>query len=285
MIYFMSPPSPQWQLRARSNFRAAVAPQVDAAKARREWLTLAEHIEAAGGTVCALVNPDNSLSGMPFAAEAGHVVGETFLLPRMLHPHRQPERVHWQILAQAMGLTLGAPSHGVWEAQGDVATHDGATLLFYGGRTTHDALAEVRSFFHGEIVELEIREPAFHGNMAFLPLPDRALACRSAFAPASWDTLTRRFKVEEITEAELRAYATNGLQVGQTFLAPSCAPPRVLDRIEASGLKVVTLTLSELCEKAGGASRCLVSVADLDAQRVPAENRLAAVAAALTARS
>ena len=281
----MSPPSAGWQLRARSNFKSAAALPVDARRARLEWLALAEHIEAAGGTVCALRNDDDALTGMPFAAEAGHVVGNTFLLPRMLHAHRQPERMLWQALAEAMGLQLAAPSHGVWEAQGDVAMHDGATLLFYGGRTTHDALSEVRSFFaepgrqgqHAPILELEIREPAFHGNMALLSLPDRVLACRSAFAPRSWEALSARFRVEEITETELRLYATNGLSVGKTFLAPSCAPPRVLGLVRASGLAVRTLVMSELCEKAGGASRCLVSVADLDPQRIPPENRLSRI--------
>ena len=273
----MSPPSPHWQLRARSNFKSATALQVDTAKARQEWLALADAIEAAGGTVCALRNDDEALTGMPFAAEAGHVVGTTFLLPRMLHAHRQPERALWKELAEAMGLQLGAPSHGVWEAQGDVALHDGATLLFHGGRTTRDAVSQVRTFFSGELIELDIREPAFHGNMALLPLPDRVLACRSAFAPASWDMLTARFAIVEITEPELRLYATNGLEVGKTFLAPSCAPSRVLDLVSASGLTVKTLSMTELCEKAGGASRCLVSVADLDAQRIPPENRLSRI--------
>lgn len=86
----MSPPSRGWALRGRANFRSREAPQVDAARARMEWLALAEAIEARGGTVIALEPPSNDLTGMPYAAECGHVVASandagppTFLLPRI----------------------------------------------------------------------------------------------------------------------------------------------------------------------------------------------------------
>src|SRR3954463_14435991 len=96
-LYLMSPPSPGWALRGRANFRSREAPPVDAARARREWLALAEAIEAHGGTVVALPPPSDELTGMPYAAECGHIVSNVdgapiFLLPRMASPHRKPER-------------------------------------------------------------------------------------------------------------------------------------------------------------------------------------------------
>ena len=73
-LYLMSPPSPRWTLRGRANFRSREAPPVDAARARREWLALAEAIEAHGGTVVALSPAEDALTGMPYAAECGHIV-------------------------------------------------------------------------------------------------------------------------------------------------------------------------------------------------------------------
>ncbi|WP_235880067.1 dimethylarginine dimethylaminohydrolase family protein [Polyangium aurulentum] len=296
-LYLMSPPSPGWALRGRANFRSQNAPAVDAAAARREWLALAEAIEARGGTVIALEPPSDELSGMPYAAECGHVIAREgapplFVLPRMAKPHRQGERAHWQPLAEAMGLEVVDPGEGIWEAQGDVAELDGCTLLFHGGRTDRAGMEAAARFFPGETLAIEIREPAFHGNMAVLPLPsvDRMLVCREVLVGEAWDALVRRFgeaRLLPVTEAEIREYATNGLPVGDTLLAPSLVPDRVARLVESLGMRVERLPLRELCDKAGGASRCLVSRARVDEKhvRLPEENRLAKVAAAIRGES
>ena len=98
-LYLMAPPPPGWALRARANFRSRDADAVDPLRARAEWLVLARAIEARGGTVIALPTPSDALTGMPYAAEAGQIVDRAdgpprFILPRMISPHRQPERDH-----------------------------------------------------------------------------------------------------------------------------------------------------------------------------------------------
>jgi N-dimethylarginine dimethylaminohydrolase len=294
-FYFMSPPSRGWALRGRANFRSREAPQVDAARARMEWLALAEAIEARGGTVIALEPPSDELTGMPYAAECGHVVASannagppTFLLPRMAAPHRRAEREHWDKLAIAMGMRVVDPGRGTWEAQGDVAEFEGVTLLFFGGRTDREGMEAAAAYFPGEVVPLEIREPAFHGNMALLPLPaaGRMLVCPDVFVGDGVDRLKARFGEEPllfVTEAEIRFYATNGLPVGDTLLAPSLIPDRVRGLVEQSGMRVEPLTMSELCEKAGGASRCLVSIARVPpgSIEIPPECALPYVASAI----
>jgi len=284
-LYFMSPPSRGWALRGRANFRSRDAEQVDAAAARREWLALAEAIEARGGTVVGLYPPSDELSGMPYAAECGHLTTASgrpvFLLPNMAAPHRRSERAHWEGLASAMGLSPTDIGAGTWEAQGDVAMFDGATLLFFGGRTDRAGMESAARFFEGEVLRIEIREPAFHGNMALLPLAevDRVLACREVIEPSSYEALVARFgaaRLIEVSEDEIRRYATNGLPIGRDLLAPSLIPERVAELVTAAGMRVVPLRLRELCEKAGGASRCLVSWARIERStlHVPDENRL-----------
>lgn len=287
-LYFMSPPSRGWALRGRANFRSRAAEQVDARAARREWLTLAEAIEARGGVVVGLYPPSDEVSGMPYAAECGHVVtthgGPRFLLPNMAAEHRRGERAHWSALAKTMGLAPTDIGAGTWEAQGDVALFDGATLLFHGGRTDCEGMESAARFFDGEVLRVEIREPAFHGNMALLPLSavDRLLACREVIAPTSYDALVARFgaaRLIEVSEDEIRRYATNGLPIGTDLLAPSLIPERIAELVTRAGMRVVPLAMRELCEKAGGASRCLVSWARLapDAFHLPEENKLASL--------
>lgn len=268
-LFFMSPPGPSWQLRGRANFRSASAPQVVASAAIREWVGLADALEARGGRVVCLVPPrDTLLTGLPYAAECGHVVevkGELrFLLPNMAAPHRQGEKELWRALAGKMGIkTVDLPS-GVWEAQGDVAEFQGRTILFYGGRTDRAGLDGVIPYFPDNALVIEVREPAFHGNMALLPLDaaDRLIVCPDVIEGDGVARLEDAFGREAlypVSVEEIRRYATNGLPVGSSLLAPHLTPARVVDYVRSLGIEVMSLPMVELCEKAGGASRCLVS--------------------------
>lgn len=275
-IFLMSPPGPRWALRGRANFRSAAASAVDPVKALGEWLMLADAIEERGGRVVCLIPPDDTaLTGLPYAAECGQIVergGEgLFLLPSMAVEHRKGERELWMPLAEAMGLrTVSLP--GTWEAQGDVAWFRGRTLLFFGGRTDRAGAEGAASYFDDPLL-VEVRQPAFHGNMAALPLAaaDRVLVCAEVLVGDSLARLRGAFGDEalaEVSEDEIRSYATNGLPMGRDLLAPHLLPPRVAGLIEGWGMRVVSLPLIELCEKAGGASRCLVSLARVDPARV-----------------
>jgi N-dimethylarginine dimethylaminohydrolase len=290
-LFLMSPPGREWRLRGRANFRSQEAGQVDAREARREWLSFARALESRGAWVVALPSPAAELTGMPYAAESGHMLAREgapplFLLPRMAGAHRRAEREHWAPLARRMGMEVVDPGAGIWEAHGDVATFDGATLLFHGVRTDRDGMEAAARYFPGELLRVELREPAFHGNMATLPLPavDRMLVCPEAMTSPSYMLLEQRFGRERllpVTLEEIRSYATNGLPFGKELLAPSVLPERVRALVEAQGMRVSPFVMRELCEKGGGASRCLVSHARLKPGtfQVPEEHRLASVAA------
>lgn len=287
-LYFMSPPGRGWALRGRANFRSAEASPVDAARARREWLALARRIEQRGGRVCVLP-PDDALTGLPYAAEAGHPLPPRaggrprFILPRMFAAHRRGERERWAPLVERLGFELiDLPETALWEGQGDVAWFDDVTLLFHGGRTNRAGLDAAASHFDGELLTLELRQPAFHGNMAVLPLGavDRLLVCHDVIVGDGSRRLAERFGSERliaVSEAEIRSYATNGLPVGDAWLVPAVAPARVQALVAELGLRVEPLTMTELCEKAGGASRCLVCVFPNGSRwlEVPAEYSLA----------
>jgi len=290
-VYLMSPPGRGWALRGRANFRSQEAAPVAPFRARKEWLALAEAIEAAGATVVVLPPSDETLTGLPYAAEAGHALPPAargqkprFLLPRMAAPHRVRERELWAPLAARLGFEVIDPGTGLWEGQGDVAAFDGATLLFYGGRTDREGLTAALRHFDGEVMVLELRQPAFHGNMAVLPLPavDRLLVCQEVIVGDGLERLVERFgggRLDPVSEDEIRSYATNGLPIGKRWLAPSVVPKRVKERVAQLGMEVVELDMGELCEKAGGASRCLVCHAPgvRDQLTIPPESTLAAV--------
>ncbi len=276
-LYLMSPPGPDWRLRGRANFRSEAAAAVDARAAIREWVSLADAIEARSGRVICLVpEPGTELTGLPYAAECGHVVeraGELlFLLPTMFAPHRKGERALWRPAAEALGMKP-VELDGTWEAQGDVATFRGRTLLFFGGRTDAAGVASAARYFPEDAILLEVRQPAFHGNMAALPLEaaGKLLVCPDVLLGDGLAKLEQAFGAEAIVPVsvdEIRAYATNGLPIGDDVLVPHLVPTRVTDLMKSWNLRVVTLPMVELCEKAGGASRCLVSHARVDAAKL-----------------
>lgn len=276
-LYLMSPPGPDWRLRGRANFRSEAAAAVDARAAIREWISLADAIEARSGrVVCLVPDPGTELTGLPYAAECGHVVeraGELlFLLPTMFAPHRKGERALWRPAAEGMGMKP-VELEGTWEAQGDVATFRGRTLLFFGGRTDAAGVASAARYFPEDAILLEVRQPAFHGNMAALPLDaaGKLLVCPDVLLGDGIARLEQAFGAEALVPVsvdEIRAYATNGLPIGEDVLAPHLVPTRVTDLMKSWGLRVITLPMVELCEKAGGASRCLVSHARVDAAKI-----------------
>jgi N-dimethylarginine dimethylaminohydrolase len=282
-LYLMSPPGPGWKLRGRANFRSEAAAPVDARAALREWVALADAIEARGGrVVCLVPPPDTELSGLPYAAECGQIVEHEgalcFLLPRMAAAHRRGERDAWRPVAAALGLRPIDLPEGLWEAQGDVAELRGRTLLFWGGRTDRAGVLAAARYFPADAIVVEVRQPAFHGNMAALPLEaaGKLLVCPEVIVGDGIARLTAAFgaeALEPVSVEEIRSYATNGLPIGRDVLAPHLTPARVVDRMRAWGLNVIVLPMAELCEKAGGASRCLVSRARVDGARinVPAE--------------
>src|SRR5690606_37006316 len=126
-------------------------------------LALAEAIERTGATVV-VAPPVPGLTGMPYAAECGHVVrnGERvrFVLPRMFAEHRKREAEHWAKVAQKLGWEAVELGAGTWEAQGDVALFEDVTMLFFGGRTDRAGFERARAHFAGEVLPVEVREPA-----------------------------------------------------------------------------------------------------------------------------
>ena len=276
-------------------------------------LSFADAIEARGGRVVCLapwlqsggprppqtprsngLDADVELTGLPYAAECGQILeheGELcFLLPSMAAPHRRRERDVWGPAARALGLRLLELHEGLWEAQGDVAELHGRVLLFWGGRTDHAGMLAAARYFPADAIPVEVRQPAFHGNMAVLPLEaaGKLLVCPEVIAGDGLARLEVAFGADAIVPVsveEIRSYATNGLPVGREVLAPHLTPPRVLALMRSWGLGVVVLPMVELCEKAGGASRCLVSRARVDDARirVPVELDYRAQRAAIVA--
>ena len=277
-LYLMSPPTLAFRLRGRANFRSAKAGPVSGVAALAEWLAVADAIEAGGGRICCLLPAgDLDLTGLPYAAEAGHVVDHngqlSFLLPNMASAHRQLERHEWRVVATALGFRPVDVPGGIWEAQGDVAEFRGQTLLTFGGRTDLAGVDAVSRWFPEDALRIAIRQPAFHGNMALLPLEavDKLVVCPEALDGDALVKLVNAFGREDIIPVDLndiRLYVTNALAIGRNLIAPHLAADRLGELASTLGYNLIVVPMLDLCEKGGGGPRCLVNHTRLEEARV-----------------
>ena len=277
-VFLMSPPRTDWHLKGRANFRSQQAQAPDAARARKEWSTLAGAVVEAGGEVLVLPpHPQQALTGMIYTAEAGEFFQDAdgrwgVILPNMAGAHRQGE-APW--IERFVTRSLGLPAvriESTWEAQGDaIRAGQGLVVHTWGqgpyARTARGAYQEVAQMLSARHIQLKFdADPWFHGN-TFLNVYHHegqrlVLVCPDALGPQGMDALveaTEGAQVVEISVEDSRAYDTNALQVRDTVLASATMSARTKDALRAFGLEVVELDLSELFLKGGGAPVCLTN--------------------------
>jgi N-dimethylarginine dimethylaminohydrolase len=319
-VLLMSPPRVDWRVHGRANVfsqsqdNTPAAAPVERGAALREWLALADAIVAAGACVAVLPwdDDDDTLTGMPYTAEAGalgrsvsgvvHPDSRVWLLPNLTPPHRRGEAARIEQLARAWGLR----THQVpvpWEGQGDivdVGARGAPRYVCTSGdgkfaRTSFEAYERVASFLDGPALHVRFHaDPWFHGNTflacfhgadASKPRERAIVACDDALFDGE------RARIEQhagdgarwvsITRDESLQYATNALQVGARVLAPAGAPAKLHELWRALGLDVVEVALPTLFGRGGGAAVCLTNKLSVTPDEVPANARYENVRPAL----
>lgn len=293
-VFLMSPPRKDWSLEGRSNFRSRDAEDVDPARARVEWCTLADAVVDAGGEVLVCPpNPKRKLTGMIYTAEAGEFYrtesgDPRFILPNLSPEHRRREADWIGGFFEGLGIRTVAVD-STWEGQGDAirGASPRRVVHTYGAgpdaRTAASAYEEVAHRLSPEHIQIRFdANPWFHGN-TFMnvyrsPDPDRdpaaiLLVSPEALPDGEYDRL-RDFladiEVVEISADESLSYDTNALQVEETVLAPAQLSETAEHAFDRLGLKVVHIELGELFEKGGGAPVCLTNrLWQLQVDRLP----------------
>lgn len=277
-VFLMSRPRDDWQIRGRANVFAAAAAAGDApsaADAQRDWDAVKDAVEAAGGRVVVVDNPDPLLTGLPYTAEAGVLGrdddGPVFVLPRLTPPHRQREPDVVGPAVRALGVRT-VDIDVAFEGQGDVIAVGGDRFVCTAGegtwaRTSPLAHARYGRFLPGPSLHLRFRaDPWFHGNTFLGSYQNGAdavvVVCPDALFDDGYDRLLRFVapaRIVALTAEQTLSYATNALQVNTTVLAPAGVPDVVVDAWRDLGLTVRFLELPALFRKGGGAAVCLTN--------------------------
>ncbi len=269
--YLMCPPE-HFEVVYSINPWMDTAVPVDAARARAQWDELVATLRAAGADV-RTIDPAPGLPDMVFTANAGLVVGDTFVPAAMRDEERRGEREHFARWFTAAGFRVAGFENGaVQEGAGDALPFGGRLVGGWRTRSSEASYAELARLTGARPAAVELVDPRFyHLDLAFCPLGEgRAMVVPSALTEAG-----RAILSELVTEplvldaAEGEAFCANSVVVGRTVVMPAC-PPRVRRRLEAWGLEPVVVDVSEFL-KAGGAVRCLTLALDVRPEDVGAE--------------
>jgi len=277
VTYLMSYPGPNWQIRGGVNFRSQERAATNPRRALKEWLSLCDAITRAGGHILVMPPPtvDPPLTGLVYTANAGQLfkAGDrsVFLLSSMAVAHRQHERDFVRAFAVEAGLSAQNATQ-TWEGQADLQTIGGSNrfIATWGVRTVRGALDEIRPLLpaNAKLLDLQIRDPFFHGDTCLNPIQNRAgdvllLAHPGALVGVTVEAL-RGFvgthaEVLSVDHDDALAYACNALSVNGMLLIPPGLSTALRGQLARRGFTFEELDLPELFGKGGGGPRCLVN--------------------------
>ena len=261
-----------------------MAGQVGAAspeKAAEQWEALVAILE--GIADVHVINAGPGLPDMCFTANAGLVLGETFVATRFAVSQRQPEEaLHKEWAASAGFEIIDSQADLPFEGEGDALwwpqspqpgsarghpSQESPPLLWtgYGVRTALGAHKPLAERLRVRVESLRLVDARFyHLDTCFVPLPGGrvvyyppAFDARSQRRIAALAPPAQRFAVDE---EDARNFACNAIRIGRTWIA-NHASPALRQRLESWGYRVVTTPLTEFM-KAGGAAKCLALLLD-----------------------
>jgi N-dimethylarginine dimethylaminohydrolase len=203
---------------------------------------------------------------MVFTANAGLVVGDTFVPGRFRYPQRAGEEPAFTNWAERAGFrVVPLPAGIAFEGAGDALFDRRHPILWmgHGFRTDPDAAGALGENLDGKgvrILPLRLIDPRFyHLDTCFCPLTGGSiLYYPAAFAPESRalleDVVPARERIP-VSDSDAAAFACNAVNLDQKIVL-NAATETLRSELQGRGFEVFETSLEDfLC--AGGAAKCL----------------------------
>ena len=233
--------------------------RVDNAAARGQWETLYHLLVDEVGAEVEIVDPVPGLPDFVFTANAGLIVGDTYIASNFRNPERAREERHWQAWFEAKGYrVVRLPSDMCFEGEGDLLSIGDLIIAGHTYRSDREAVEEVGRLLHKEVLALELVDPwYYHLDTCACPLTDGSiLYYPGAFTATGRDLIVERFRdAIAVPEEEARRFACNSVVVGSHVVINSGCPVTGAE-LRARGYEVHEVDVSEFL-KAGGGPKCL----------------------------
>lgn len=236
--------------------------RVSRQRAQAQWQALRD-IAASAGAAVEQVAPGAGLPDMPFAANAGLVLGQDFVPSRFRHPERSGEEALFIDWFRDAGFRIRElPAPLAFEGAGDALLDRGAARLWmgHGHRSDLAAAPELARMLDIEVVPLRLADPRFyHLDTCFCPLRGgRLLYFPAAFDPASRQAIEARVPPHlriAAEDADALDFACNAVDLDDTLLLHR-ASPALQQALAGFGYRVLQTPLDEFL-RAGGSAKCL----------------------------
>jgi lysine-ketoglutarate reductase/saccharopine dehydrogenase-like protein (TIGR00300 family) len=211
----------------------------------------------------ALLNPQPGLPDMVFTANAGALLGKTFVVSRFFHRERRGEEPHFRKWFKKQGFEIAElPPDVPFEGAGDALMDRGGPWLWaaYGFRTELDAHPLLAEALDVEVVSLRLVDPRFyHLDTCLCPLEGGYLL----YYPGAFDARSNRIIEQRIAperriavnEMDAAYFACNTVNIDKNVIL-NAASSELKEQLGACGFTAIETPLTEFM-KAGGAAKCL----------------------------
>ena len=252
---------------------------VDSERAMKQWNAYVDALLDVGVDVY-VINAEEGLTGMVFAANAGFLKGrlsdvpagqKTFFPSHFTVEHRMGESDRFSEFMGRFGFeVIDYPEQWRWEGEADAFPlgrgDDRQWVFTHGFRSDEEVGDWIESaILDEEVARLELRDPRYyHGDTALCDLGGPCLMYRDAFTERSNEVADAVLgdRIVEIEEEDAEAFLGNSFFVivdGQSYLFVSEAVrEKTREAIGERGVTVVPVDISEFFGKGGGGPKCMV---------------------------
>jgi N-dimethylarginine dimethylaminohydrolase len=234
--------------------------RVDQPRAMHQWDELVKTLEGLKIKV-EVIEQKPDVPDMVFATDQGIVKDGTVLLANFRYPQRAKERVYYRDWFRRHDFRLRALSNVFPFEGGDALLFGDKLLIGTGFRATTATCEELARKLNMDVVPLRLVDPYFyHLDMALLVIDEAtAFYYPPAFSRNSQNRLMRIIPNLFLMSAEAaNAYAANSFVSGQDIIVHSATPADFHKQLDAQGLRVHQVDVSEFI-KAGGGIHCLIN--------------------------
>ncbi|WP_328678530.1 amidinotransferase [Streptomyces sp. NBC_00322] len=255
--YLMCPPA-HFKVTYSINPWMDPAKPVDLPLALAQWEDLRDRYRSLGHTV-ELLEPQEELPDMVYAANGATVIDGRVLGARFAHAEREPEAGAHLDWFRANGFAeIHEPAH-INEGEGDFAVTASYLLAGRGFRSSPLSHAEAQEFFGRPVIGLDLVDPRYyHLDTALCVLDDagdEVMYYPDAFSAGSRSALARLFPDALIADEQAAAeFGLNAVSDGRHVLLPQSAVG-LFEPLRDRGFEPIGMDLSELL-KGGGSVKC-----------------------------
>lgn len=252
---------------------------VDLSRAWPQWHAYIDRL-LAGGVDVYIIDAAPDLTGMVFAANAGFLSGrldnkkpsvKTFYPSHFTAAHRRGESALFSNFMRDFGFSVADyPAEMRFEGEADafpVGRGEALKWVFTWGFRSDERVADwLESDLLGEpSTRLKLTDPKYyHGDCLLCELGGPLLAWTGGLDEGSVERLRADFsgQLVEMSDADAADFIGNSFYVesqqGRLLYAPAAIKPQLRAEIEALGVEVVPVDVTEFFGKGGGGPKCMV---------------------------